>query len=103
MSRLRFRIRRLRIPTTRTFTATNWNQTAGSDVDGGGGFLFRIWQRWFYDNVSATATAVVEDDDGGVTVVGSPVALTEGGSAGSYTIALDGGAYCQCDGYGYEW
>ena len=29
------------------------------------------------------------DDDGGVTVVGSPVALTEGGSAGSYTIALE--------------
>ena len=32
---------------------------------------------------------MVEDNDGGVTVVGSPVALTEGGSAGSYTIALD--------------
>ena len=79
-----------------TFTATNWNQTqavmltAVADSDGSDESvaISHMASGGSYDNVSATATAVVHDDDGVVTVVGSPVALTEGGSAGSYTIAL---------------
>ena len=82
-------------PSSLTFTTTNYSSvqtvtlTAVGDADGtdesvtvsntssGGGY-----------DASGDVTVTVDDDDQGLTVSASTVALTEGGSTGSYTVRL---------------
>ena len=82
-------------PTSLTFTTTNYSTvqtvtlTAVEDGDGtdesvtvsntasGGGY-----------DASGDVTATVDDDDQGLDLSASTVSLTEGGSTGSYTVAL---------------
>ena len=83
-------------PSSLTFTTTNYASTQTvtltpvDDADGtdesvtvsnsasGGGY-----------DASGDVTVSVDDDDQGLTVSASTVALTEGGSTGSYTVKLD--------------
>ena len=83
-------------PASLTFTTDNWSTaqtvtlTPVADADGadesvtvshtatGGG----------YGSVTGNVTVTVDDDDQGITLSESTVALTEGGSTGSYTVVL---------------
>ena len=85
-----------RSPGSLVFTTANWSSaqtvtvTGKQDDDGdnesvalpheasGGG----------YDGLSATFTVNLTDDDGGLRLSKSSLALTEGGAAGSYTVVL---------------
>ena len=84
-------------PATLSFTPTNWNAaqtvtvTPVDDADAGNEALSvsLAASGVEYDEVAGSVSVTVADDEtASLAVAGGPVALTEGGSAGSFTVAL---------------
>ncbi len=85
-------------PAALTFTTTNWNTaqtvTASAvDDDDASDETVTVTVTASgareYESMTRTATVTVTDDDTvGLTLSGSPVALTEGGTDGAFTVAL---------------
>ncbi len=84
-------------PTTLSFTPTNWNAaqtvtvTPVDDADAGNEALSvsLAASGVEYDEVAGSVSVTVDDDEtASLAVAGGPVALTEGGSAGTFTVAL---------------
>ena len=84
-------------PTTLSFTPTNWNAaqtvtvTPVDDADAGNEALSvsLAASGVEYDEVAGSVSVTVADDEtASLAVAGGPVSLTEGGSAGTFTVAL---------------